>query len=84
MKHYRALVFAGGTLLAICGGAFRWFTHPDISTRVVCTQGQVCTEYFNLKDGLTIRAVCPSVGGERYGLRHGCERVGSDCRCDSK
>ena len=82
MKPYRSLVFGFVTLLAICGGVFGWFTRPDISTRVVCARGQVCTEYFNLKDGVTVRAVCPRVGGERCGLRDGCTRVENDCRCD--
>ena len=48
-----------GLLLVLWG-------RPDIRTRRVRYRGQLCTEYFNSKDGLEVRAECPSRGGEWY------------------
>ena len=81
MKRYAFLAAGVAALLMICGGAFWVFKRSDISTRVVCTDGRVCTEYFGLKDGLPVDSVCPSEGGERYPLPDGCTRTGNDCRC---
>ena len=53
----------------------------DVSTRLVCTDGRVCTEHFRLKDGMPVRQECPSRGGEKYGLPDRCERIGDECRC---
>lgn len=79
MKRLAALAVAGGTLLAI-GAAAIWllFVRADISTRAVCVDGQVCTEYFNLKDGVPVDSVCPSQGGETYPLSAPCARPGGD------
>jgi hypothetical protein len=43
-----------------------WFTRPELATRQVRYGGQLCTEYFSLKDGMEVRAECPSRGGESY------------------
>jgi hypothetical protein len=45
-----------------------WFliSRPELSTRLVRYNGQLCTEYFDLKDGMERRAECPSRGGEPY------------------
>jgi hypothetical protein len=69
------------SLALIGGGVLWWFSRQDISTRLVCTAGQICTEYFSLKDGLPVRSVCPSEGREKYPLRPGCTRVGGECTC---
>lgn len=39
---------------------------PELATRQVRYNGQLCTEYFDLKDGMERRAECPSRGGESY------------------
>lgn len=58
------------SVLAVFVGAAVWygvmFTRPDLSTRLVKYNGQLCTEYFDLKDGMEVRAECPSRGGEWY------------------
>ena len=46
--------------------ALTLFTRPDIRTRLVRYRGERCTEYFDTKDGLPVRVVCPSRGGEWY------------------
>ena len=55
--------------LAILGfigyGAFM-LARRDIRTRQVRYNGELCTEYFDTKDGMEVRAVCPSHGGEWY------------------
>lgn len=81
MKRYMFLVIGVGTLALGGGGVFWWFTRADISTRAVCTGGQICTESFSLKDGLPVRSVCPSEGGEHDPLPPGCTRIGGDCNC---
>ena len=75
MTRRAAIAVAGATLLAIGAGAYWLFAHADVSTRAVCVDGQVCTEYFSLKGGLPVRSVCPSEGGERYPLSGPCTRV---------
>jgi hypothetical protein len=42
------------------------FSRPEIRTRRVKYRNQICTEYFDLKDGMPVRAECPSRGAERY------------------
>jgi len=39
---------------------------PALATRQVRYNGQLCTEYFDLKDGMERRAECPSRGRESY------------------
>ena len=41
-------------------------TRRDVRTRQVRYNGELCTEYFDTKDGIEVRAVCPSRGGEWY------------------
>jgi hypothetical protein len=41
-------------------------SRPELGTRQVRYAGQLCTEYFDLKDGVERRAECPSHGGESY------------------
>jgi hypothetical protein len=41
-------------------------TRPELSTRQVRYNGQLCTEYFDRKDGMERRTECPSRGGESY------------------
>jgi len=50
-------------LLLLIGFAL---TRQELSTRQVRYRGQLCTEYFDLKDGMEVRAECPSRGGEWY------------------
>jgi hypothetical protein len=84
LKRYAALAIAAAALLAI-GAAALWllFVRADISTRAVCVDGQVCTEYFNLKDGLPVDSVCPSEGGERYPLSAPCTKPGGGPAVDN-
>ncbi len=79
MKRYRALLVGAAIVVALA--CVFLFPRQEVGTRVVCTGGQACTEYFSLKDGLPLRAVCPSDGREQYGLGPGCTRLGNDCRC---
>jgi hypothetical protein len=46
-------------------GAFL-FTRREIRTRRVKFRDQICTEYFDLKDGRPVRVECPSRGDESY------------------
>jgi hypothetical protein len=41
-------------------------SRTEVGTRQVRYGEQLCTEYFDLKDGIERRAVCPSRGGESY------------------
>ena len=41
-------------------------TRPDIRTRQVRYNGELCTEYFDTKTGIAVRAECPSRDGEWY------------------
>jgi hypothetical protein len=76
------MVGIGVGIAAAIWGAVLWLAmRPGTSTRLTCVDGQVCTESFNVKDGLPVRSVCPSEGGERYPLRPGCTRSGNTCRC---
>ena len=81
MKRLLSLAVTVGGLVVLCGTIFWWFTRREISTMAVCTDGQVCTEYFDLKDGVAFRSLCPSKGGEEYPLPKECTRSGNDCRC---
>jgi hypothetical protein len=81
MKRRLSLAVAVGGLVVLCGSIFWLFTRRETSTMAVCTGGQVCTEYFYLKDGVAFRSVCPSEGGEEYPLPQRCTRSGNDCRC---
>jgi hypothetical protein len=59
------------SVLALVVGLLVWcavmLTRAELSTRLVRYDGQLCTEYFDLKDGMPVRAECPSRGGEWYG-----------------
>lgn len=57
---------AGAVAIGVVALAAFVFTRPDIRTRQVRYNGELCTEYFDTKDGLEVRAVCPSRGGEWY------------------
>ena len=81
MRRHWIIVLAVVALAGVAALAFAWFAHGDLDTRLACSGGRLCTEYFSLKDGLTVRAVCPREGSEHFGLRPGCESVGNDCRC---
>jgi hypothetical protein len=81
MKWFKSLLGGVAALALLGGGILWWFTRDELSTRVVCTNGQVCTEYFSVKDGLPVRSTCPSEGGEKYPLSVDCIRVGSSCSC---
>jgi hypothetical protein len=81
MRRFRPLLLGIAAFAAVAGLALWWFTRDETGTRLVCRDGQVCTESFSFKDGLPVRAVCPSTGGEQYGLPDGCTRLGSTCRC---
>jgi len=81
MRRLRPLLLGIAAFIVAAGLVFWWFTREETGTRQVCSDGQVCTESFSLKDGLPVRAVCPSTGGEQYGLPDGCTKLGSNCRC---
>lgn len=51
---------------AVVAGGLLLLGRQDIQTRQVRYNGQLCTEYFDAKDGIEVRAECPSRGGERY------------------
>ena len=70
-----------GIAAAVWGGVIWFAVREETSTRLSCVDGQVCTEYFSLKDGRTVRSVCPSEGGEKYPLGPTCARSGNACRC---
>jgi hypothetical protein len=62
----RGWYVSGALALAVLTlGAFM-LARRDIRTRQVRYNGELCTEYFDTKDGLPIRAECPSRGGEWY------------------
>ena len=57
---------AGAVALGVLAVAVVLLTRPDIGTRQVRYNGELCTEYFDAKDGIGVRAECPSRGGEWY------------------
>ena len=81
MKILRGLLVAGVACLAFASLVLWVFTREEVGSRLMCSDGRVCTEYFSLKDGLGVRWKCPSVGHEQYGLPESCERIGDGCRC---
>jgi hypothetical protein len=57
---------AGAVAIGVVALAAFMVTRRDIRTRQVRYKGELCTEYFDTKDGMEVRAVCPSHGGEWY------------------
>ena len=57
---------AGAVAIGVVALAAFMFTRRDVRTRQVRYNGELCTEYFDTKDGVEVRAVCPSQGGEWY------------------
>jgi hypothetical protein len=81
MNGCPSLAWKVGGLALLCGVVYLWYTRSEISTMAICADGQVCTDYFYLKDGLPVRTVCPSKGGEEYPLPKSCTRSGGECHC---
>jgi hypothetical protein len=81
MKTMGMVGIGVGIAAAVWGGVLWFSARTETSTRLICVDSQVCTEYFSLKDGSPVRSVCPSEGGERYPLRPGCTRSGKTCQC---
>ena len=77
MRRVRKIAALAGVVVALSAAILWLFTRREASTRIVCIDGHVCTEHFNLKDGMPIDTVCPSQGGESYPLPEGCTRSNS-------
>ena len=56
----------GGVAVGLLVLALLELNRRDIRTRQVRYNGELCTEYFDTKDGVEVRAECPSRGGEWY------------------
>jgi len=82
MKCFRLLLLGLAAFAAFTALTFWFFTREETETRLWCTDGRVCTEYFSLKDGLPVRTVCPAEGNETYDLPERCIRSGDDCSCE--
>ena len=59
-------VATAGTVAIVGVCAFLFFTDSGVDTYQVRYQGQLCTEYKDLKQGVPMHVVCPSDGHESW------------------